>query len=116
MDLKRLGDRAKDLVDKRGGPEGLKQDADHLREIARGPGSLADKAKAAAAAIKEPGGSATSPAADAATEPEAARAEAKVDGESRGKHAGAGHGGGHGRGRKGGGRGRREGRGDQRAF
>jgi len=73
VDFKRLSDRAKDLVEKRGGPDGLKQDAAQLREIAKGQGSMADKAKAAAAALKEsgaedpaqPAGAATTPAAKA---------------------------------------------------
>jgi hypothetical protein len=55
MDFKRLSERAKRLIDKRGGSESLKQDANELRDIARGEGSLSDKAKAAADAIKEPG-------------------------------------------------------------
>lgn len=55
MDLKRLSQQAKRLIDKRGGSKSLKEDADELRDIARGEGSLSDKAKAAAGAIKEPG-------------------------------------------------------------
>ena len=55
MDFKRLTDRAKDLVAKRGGTDSLKQDADELKGIAKGEGSLTEKAKAAAAALKEPG-------------------------------------------------------------
>jgi hypothetical protein len=55
MNLKRLTDRAKDVVSKRGGTEALKQDAAELRKIARGEGSLTDKAKKAADAIKDPG-------------------------------------------------------------
>lgn len=55
MDLKRLSQQAKRLIDKRGGSKSLKEDADELRDIARGQGSLSDKAKAAADAIKEPG-------------------------------------------------------------
>ena len=55
MDLKRLSERAKRLIDKRGGSASVKEDADELRDIARGEGSLSDKAKAAADAIKEPG-------------------------------------------------------------
>jgi hypothetical protein len=55
MDLKRLSQQAKRLVDRRGGSKSLKEDADELRDIARGEGSLSDKAKAAADAIKEPG-------------------------------------------------------------
>ena len=55
VDFKRLSDRAKDLVEKRGGTDSLKEDAAELKEIATGKGSLSDKAKAAAAAIKDPG-------------------------------------------------------------
>jgi hypothetical protein len=55
MDLKRLSQQAKRLIDRRGGSKSLKEDADELRDIARGEGSLSDKAKAAAGAIKEPG-------------------------------------------------------------
>jgi hypothetical protein len=73
VDFKKLSDRAKDLVEKRGGTEGLKQDATQLREIARGQGSIADKAKQAAAALKETGGSEpAAPAADASPAPERA--------------------------------------------
>ena len=55
MNFKRLADQAKKMIDKRGGTEALKGDAGELRDIAKGTGSLADKAKAAAAALKEPG-------------------------------------------------------------
>jgi hypothetical protein len=55
MNLKRLTDRAKDLVNKRGGTGALKEDADELKDIAAGKGSLKDKAKAAGEAVKEPG-------------------------------------------------------------
>ena len=55
MDFKRLSQQAKRLIDKRGGSKSLEEDADELRDIARGQGSLSDKAKAAADAIKEPG-------------------------------------------------------------
>ncbi len=55
MDLKRLTDRAKNIVDKRGGTDSLKEDAGELKDIATGKGALKDKAKAAAEAIKEPG-------------------------------------------------------------
>ena len=44
MDLKRLSDKAKDLVEKRGGTDSLKRDAEELRKIAGGKGSLGDKA------------------------------------------------------------------------
>ena len=57
MDFKRLSGRARQLVEKRGGSESLKQDADELRKIAKGPGSVKDKAKSAAGALKRPGAS-----------------------------------------------------------
>lgn len=55
MDFKKLTNRAKDLVDKRGGTESLKEDAAELRGIAREKGSLKDKAGHAAEALKDPG-------------------------------------------------------------
>ena len=55
MDLKRLTNRAKDIVEKRGGTDSVKEDAGELKDIASGEGALKDKAKAAAEAIKEPG-------------------------------------------------------------
>jgi hypothetical protein len=55
MNLKRLTDRAKNLVNKRGGTDALKEDAEELKDIAKGEGSLKDKAKAAGEAVKEPG-------------------------------------------------------------
>ena len=55
VDFKKLGDRAKDLIEKRGGTDALKQDAAELKDIAKGKGSLSDKAKAAAAALKHEG-------------------------------------------------------------
>jgi hypothetical protein len=55
VNFRRLTDQAKRMVDKRGGTEALKEDADELKEIAKGKGGLKDKAKAAAEAIKEPG-------------------------------------------------------------
>ena len=55
MDLKRLFSKGKKLVDQRGGVDSLKGDAAELKDIAKGKGSLTDKAKDAAAAIKDPG-------------------------------------------------------------
>jgi hypothetical protein len=55
VNFKRLSDRAKKVVDKRGGMDSLKEDAGELRDIARGKGTLKDKAKAAGEAVKEPG-------------------------------------------------------------
>ncbi|HEY2715576.1 MAG TPA: hypothetical protein VGI73_05075 [Solirubrobacterales bacterium] len=55
MDLKRLFNKGKKIVDERGGVDSLKEDATELTDIAKGKGSLTDKAKDAAAAIKDPG-------------------------------------------------------------
>jgi hypothetical protein len=55
VNLKRLADQAKKLVDKRGGTDNLKEDAEELKDIATGKGSVKDKAKDAAKAVKEPG-------------------------------------------------------------
>ena len=55
VNLRRLTDQAKKIVDKRGGTDSLKEDAEELKDIAAGKGSLKDKAKAAGEAIKEPG-------------------------------------------------------------
>ena len=99
------------------GPESVKQDAEELKGIAGGQGSLTDKAKAAAAAIKEPGAAddaspapaESAPAAEA-TDAERDRAGEKVKGEHRGKHSqGDRQGGGRHRG-EGRGRGERDGR------
>ena len=53
--LKNVADKAKDQVEKRGGSDAVKEDAGELKGIAKGKGSLKDKAKAAAGALKEPG-------------------------------------------------------------
>ena len=53
--LKKVADKAKEQVDKRGGTDALKEDANELKGIAKGKGSLKDKAKAAGKAIKDPG-------------------------------------------------------------
>ena len=53
--LKKVADKAKDQVEKRGGTDALKEDADELKGIAKSKGSLKDKAKSAGKAIKEPG-------------------------------------------------------------
>jgi hypothetical protein len=55
MNLKQLTDRAKNLFNKRGGTDALKEDAQELKDIAKGEGSVKDKAKAAGEAVKEPG-------------------------------------------------------------
>jgi hypothetical protein len=53
--VRKIADKAKDRVEKRGGGGALKEDADELKDIAKGKGSLKDKAKAAGKALKDPG-------------------------------------------------------------
>lgn len=55
MRLRDLFSRAKRTVDDRGGVDSLKQDAAELKDIARGEGSVSEKAKRAADAVKDPG-------------------------------------------------------------
>jgi hypothetical protein len=55
MNWKAMADKAKQTFQQRGGSGAAKEDAEELRDIARGQGSVADKAKEAAAAIREPG-------------------------------------------------------------
>lgn len=55
MNLKSLFNKGKKMVDDRGGVDSLKEDAEELAGIAKGKGSLTDKAKEAAEAVKEPG-------------------------------------------------------------
>ena len=55
MDLSKLTDQAKKLIDKRGGMDSVKEDATELKDIATGEGSGTDKAKAAVDAVKDPG-------------------------------------------------------------
>jgi hypothetical protein len=59
MDLKGLQRKAKQLIDRRGGTDSLKADAEELKDIAKGPGSVADKAKRAGEALKDPGAKGT---------------------------------------------------------
>jgi hypothetical protein len=60
--LRNLFGRAKRTVDDRGGVDSLKEDAEELRDIARGKGSTTDKAKEAAEALKDPGAAGGEPA------------------------------------------------------
>jgi hypothetical protein len=55
MDFKSLQRKAKQLIDRRGGTESLKADAEELKDIAKGSGGVADKAKRAGEALKDPG-------------------------------------------------------------
>ncbi len=51
--LAALANKAKDVIDERGGTDRLKADAERLRAIATGPGTPQEKAKAAGDALKE---------------------------------------------------------------
>jgi hypothetical protein len=62
MDWRRLADRAKQVVDKRGGPQSVKEDAEELLDIAKNRDSTSDKFKEAAEAIREPGAGRQEPA------------------------------------------------------
>jgi hypothetical protein len=55
MDFGNLTDKAKKLIDDRGGVDALKEDASEVKDIVASDGSLTDKAKQAAEAHKEPG-------------------------------------------------------------
>jgi hypothetical protein len=55
MNLKSLQRKAKQLIDRRGGTDSLKADAEELKDIAKSSGSVADKAKRAGDALKDPG-------------------------------------------------------------
>ena len=55
MSWKAMADKAKKVFQQRGGATAAKEDAEELRNIAEGQGSVADKAKQAAEAIREPG-------------------------------------------------------------
>jgi hypothetical protein len=55
MDFKSLQRRAKQLIDRRGGTDSLKADAEELKDIAKGPGGVTDKAKRAGEALRDPG-------------------------------------------------------------
>jgi len=64
IDIGKLTDEAKKIVEERGGTDALKEDAEELKDIVEGEGSATDKAKAAVGAIKDPGasGESTTPA------------------------------------------------------
>ncbi len=55
MDFDKLKQKAQEVYEQRGGSEAAKADGGELKDIFEGEGSLADKAKAAAQALKEPG-------------------------------------------------------------
>ncbi len=55
MNWKAMADKAKQTFQQRGGSKAAKEDAEELRDIVQGQGSVTDKAKEAAAALREPG-------------------------------------------------------------
>lgn len=55
MKFNRIADKAKQAIDKRGGMDALKEDLQEVKQAATGRGSLKDKARAAADALKTPG-------------------------------------------------------------
>jgi hypothetical protein len=55
MDWKKLAQGAKVVIDKRGGTESVKKDAEELKNIAKGGGTVSEKVRAAAEALKQPG-------------------------------------------------------------
>ncbi|HEY6069430.1 MAG TPA: hypothetical protein VIU81_12125 [Gaiellaceae bacterium] len=55
MDFNKLKDKAKSMIDKRGGMESVKEDAGELKDIAGKDESLTEKGKDAVEAIKDPG-------------------------------------------------------------
>jgi hypothetical protein len=55
MKLGSLVNRAKRVVEQRGGTDALKKDAEELKDIATSKGSTQAKAKQAAEALKDPG-------------------------------------------------------------
>lgn len=55
MDWKQLTDRAKDMIDQRGGAQSLIEDAGEVKHIVGGPGTTGDKFERAMQALREPG-------------------------------------------------------------
>ncbi len=62
VDFNKLAQSASDLVNKRGGMKSVQEDAGELADIVKGDGSLSDKAKRGADALKEPGAHHDAPA------------------------------------------------------
>ena len=72
VDFKKLAQSATDLFNKRGGMKSAQEDASELADIAKGEGSLSDKAKRGAEALKEPGAHREAPANQQAADQQAA--------------------------------------------
>lgn len=56
MNFRKLSKMAKRVVAQRGGTEALKADAERLKGIARGQGTLSEKGRRAAEALRQPDG------------------------------------------------------------
>jgi hypothetical protein len=55
MNLGRIFRRAKKVVDDRGGVDALKEDAKEVAAVAKGEGSMSDKARKASKVLSDPG-------------------------------------------------------------
>ncbi len=55
MDWQKAVQKAKKVVEQRGGSESVKADAREVKDILKGEGTMSEKLKEAAAAVKEPG-------------------------------------------------------------
>ena len=55
MKFNRIADKARQILDRRGGMDALKEDLQEVKAAAAGRGSFKDKARAAAEAVKTPG-------------------------------------------------------------
>ncbi|MDO8209919.1 hypothetical protein [Conexibacter sp. CPCC 206217] len=69
MKFNKLADKAKQAIERRGGMDSLKEDLQEVKDAATGRGSLKDKARAAADALKTPGKNPETPAANAPATP-----------------------------------------------
>jgi hypothetical protein len=61
MEFKRLADRAKNIFEKRGGSAAAREDLAELKDIAGKDESFGEKAKDAAAALRDPGAASAAP-------------------------------------------------------
>jgi hypothetical protein len=55
MNFNDLKSKAKNLIADRGGTEALKEDAEEVKDIAQGEGTVTEKGKDAVEALKDPG-------------------------------------------------------------
>lgn len=72
VNFRKLADRAtkaRDLVEKQGGTDALKAKADRIRDVAKGQGTMGERAKAAAAVAREKPNPAAPTAGDTVSKP-----------------------------------------------